>query len=65
MALLRTPRITDPDAFFAELVDAQRDLSDQEAQTMLAKLVFVLANHVGDRAVLSEAISVACAGLRR
>ena len=65
MALLRTPRVADPEAFFAELVDAQRDLSDQEAQMMLARLVFVLANHVGEQAVLSEAIAVARAGLRR
>lgn len=65
MALLRAPGVADPDAFFAELVDAQRDLSDQEAQMMLARLVFVLANHVGEQAVLSEAIAVARAGLRR
>jgi hypothetical protein len=59
MNLIRVPQIADPDGFFAELVDAQRDLDDQRAQLMLAKLVLVLANHIGDRAVLSEAIRLA------
>ena len=61
MPLIRTPHIADPDGFFAELVDAQRDLSDHDAQKMLAKLVLLLANHVGDRALLSEAIAIAAA----
>lgn len=59
MPLTLTPNIDDPDGFFAELVDAQRGLDDAAAQKMLAKLVLVLANHVGNRAVLSEAIAVA------
>jgi hypothetical protein len=59
MPLTMTPNIADPDGFYAELVDAQRDLSDAEAQKMLAKLALVLANHVGDRDVLREAIAVA------
>ncbi len=59
MPLTLTPNIADPDGFYAELVEAQRDLDDTAAQKVLAKLVLVLANHVGDRAVLSEAISVA------
>lgn len=59
MNLIRTPQIAEPDGFFAELVDAQRALDDQRAQLMLAKLVLVLANHIGDRAVLSEAIRLA------
>ncbi|MBL8361676.1 MAG: DUF2783 domain-containing protein [Rubrivivax sp.] len=59
MPLTLTPNIDDPDGFYAELVDAQRGLDDTAAQKMLAKLVLVLANHVGDRAVLSEAIAVA------
>ena len=59
MPLIRTPQITDPDGFYQELVDAQRDLGDHDAQKLLAKLVLLLANHVGDRAVLSEAIGIA------
>jgi hypothetical protein len=59
MPLIRTPQIADPDGFYEELLNAQRDLSDADAQRMLARLVLLLANHVGDRAVLSEAIGTA------
>lgn len=59
MALIRTPQIPDPDGFFAELIEAQRDMPDQDAQMMLAKLVLLLANHIGDRTALSEAIRIA------
>ena len=59
MALNRQPNIANPDVFYAELINAQRDLSDEQADMVLAKLVLILANHVGDRAVLSEAIALA------
>ena len=59
MPLIRTPHIADPDGFYEKLVVAQSDLPDAQAQKMLAKLVLLLANHVGDRAVLSEAIALA------
>lgn len=59
MPLIRQPHIDDPDGFYEELIAAQRDLSDEQADTLLAKLVLILANHVGDRAVLSEAIALA------
>ena len=59
MALNRQPNIPDQDVFYAELINRQRDLSDEQADMMLAKLVLILANHVGDRAVLSEAMALA------
>lgn len=59
MALNRQPNIPDQDVFYAELINSQRDLSDEQADMMLAKLVLILANHVGDRAVLSEAMALA------
>lgn len=59
MPLIRSPQLSDPDGFYEELVRAQRDLPDDEAQKVLAKLVLILANHVGDRQVLSEAIMLA------
>ena len=59
MALNHQPNIRDHDLFYEELVNAQRDLTDEQADLMLAKLVLILSNHVGDRAVLSEAIALA------
>jgi hypothetical protein len=59
MMLNRSPNIADPDGFYAELIDSQRDLSEEEALLMNARLILLLANHIGDRGVLGEAISQA------
>ena len=59
MVLNHQPNIPDQDLFYEELIKAQRELSDDQADLMLAKLVLILSNHVGDRSVLSEAIALA------
>lgn len=59
MTLNRQPNIPDQDLFYAELINGQRDLTDEQADMMLSKLVLILCNHIGDRAVLSEAIALA------
>jgi len=59
MPLQRNPNLADADGFYEELVNAQRDLNDAQAERLLAKLVLILANHIGDQAVLSEAIALA------
>ena len=59
MTLIREPHIPEPDAFYAELIQNQADLSDAQAEMMVAKFALILANHVGDRAVLSEALALA------
>ena len=58
-SLIRSPNIADPDGFYEELINAQRELSDAQADMLLAKLVLILANQVGDRAVLSQALQLA------
>jgi hypothetical protein len=58
-ALIRTPNIPDPDGFYAELIDSQRALNEEEAALMNCKLILLLANHIGDRAVLREALLAA------
>jgi hypothetical protein len=59
MPLNRQPNIPDQDLFYAELINSQRDLTDEQADMMISKLVLILCNHVGDRAVLSEAMALA------
>jgi hypothetical protein len=56
MELNLQPNIADPDGFYQELIDSQREMSDAEAELMNAKLVLLLANHIGDRAVLRAAL---------
>lgn len=59
MKLMTEARIEDPDGFYEELVGSQRELDDEAAERMNARLILLLANHVGDREVLSEAIRLA------
>ena len=59
MPLIRESNFVDPDGFYEELINSQRDLTDAQAEVFQAKLLLLLANHVGDRAVLREAIEAA------
>jgi hypothetical protein len=57
---LRTePRLAEPDELYAELVALHRDLTEEQARLVDAKLILLLANHIGDLAVLREAIAAA------
>lgn len=51
--------IADHDAFYKELIDSQRDMNEEQAELMNAKLVLILANQVGDRELLRQAIKKA------
>jgi Protein of unknown function (DUF2783) len=59
MPLNRHPNIPAPDSFYEELIGAQRDMNDEQADMFMAKLVLILANHLGERRVLTEAIALA------
>ena len=56
------PRIADPDGFYDLLTELNRDLDDEASRVVNAKLILLLANHIGDRAVLDEAIELAGGG---
>ena len=59
-AKLRTePRLADPDGFYAALMEAHRGLDDAASRRLDARLVVLLANHIGDDAVLREAVALA------
>lgn len=62
MALNTAPNIPDPDGFYAELLGAHEGLSDADSTALNARLVLILANHIGDRAVLTEALAAATKG---
>jgi hypothetical protein len=59
MPLTTAPRFRDPDQAFVTLIEARRGLSEREAAELDAKLVLILANHIGDIDVLREAIALA------
>jgi hypothetical protein len=57
--LIRSPNLEDPDGFYAALVATHQGLSDEESELLNARLVLILANHVGDRDVLRQALVLA------
>ncbi len=59
MSLILTPNIERPDCFYEALTDAQRDLSEAEANDMNARLVLILANQIDSLDDLKEAINLA------
>lgn len=59
MALLTRSNFEKPDDAFRMIVEAHRGLSDEASADLDAALVLILANHIGDIAVLHEAIALA------
>lgn len=59
MPLNLTPNIPDPDSFYDELLAAHDGLTKEESDALNARLILVLANQVGDRAVLTAALAAA------
>jgi hypothetical protein len=59
------PNIADPDRFYAALVAAHEGLTEAESAELNARLVFLLANQVGDARVLDECLAAAAAPYRR
>ena len=57
--LVTASQFADPDAAYRVLVEARRGLSEDAAADLDARLVLILANHVGDLDVLNEAIALA------
>jgi Protein of unknown function (DUF2783) len=54
---------TPGDAFYDALIAAHQGLSDAQSELLNARLVLLLANHVGDLSVLREAIALARSGV--
>ena len=53
------PNIKDPDGFYDELIRAHEHLSTEESEAFNARLVLILANHIGDGEVLNLALDAA------
>lgn len=47
------------DAFYEALMDAHTGLSESQSHLLNARLILVLANHIGNLDVLKEAIQMA------
>ncbi|MFO6464340.1 DUF2783 domain-containing protein [Jannaschia sp. KMU-145] len=57
--LIVTPNIDDPDAFYAALLAAHDGLETDAVHALNARLILILANHLGDAEALGQALDVA------
>jgi hypothetical protein len=57
--LVTRPNITGADDFYAELLALHDGRSKEESDAINARLVLLLANHIGDRSVLEQAMVAA------
>ncbi len=51
--------LTAPDDFYAALIETHIGLSEEESMALNARLILLLANHIGDCDVLKTAIDLA------
>jgi hypothetical protein len=59
MKLNTNPNLARPDDFYAELLALHEGRSKAESDAINARLILLLANHIGDRKVLTEALEAA------
>lgn len=53
------PNIREPDGFYDDLLRAHEGLSEAESEAFNARLILILANHIGDRELLRAALEAA------
>ncbi|NNF89790.1 MAG: DUF2783 domain-containing protein [Boseongicola sp.] len=58
-SLITTPNLGNPDDSYAALLRAHEGLSEAETHALNARLILILANHIGDLDVIEEAITCA------
>ncbi|HRO35720.1 DUF2783 domain-containing protein [Thauera sp.] len=74
MALNTQPNLFEPgkryfrafspgDDFYEALIETHRDLGDEQSEMVNARLILLLANHIGDISVLREAMKLAREGV--
>lgn len=59
MPLNTQPNLANPDLFYQRLVELHQDRSEEQSRLINASLILLLANHIGDAAVLEEALRIA------
>ncbi|AUR00630.1 DUF2783 domain-containing protein [Phaeobacter inhibens] len=57
--LILAPNIERADDFYADLLAAHEGLTKSQSDALNARLVLVLANHIGTRAILTHALAAA------
>lgn len=58
-AINTDPNMAQPDDFYEALIEMHQGLDEAQSQMVNARLILLLANHVGDLGVLKEAMRLA------
>jgi hypothetical protein len=59
MDLITQPHLDAPDDFYEALIDSHRELTEAQSHALNARLVLLLANHIGRLDVLKQALQAA------
>jgi hypothetical protein len=59
MTLITAPNLGAPDDFYEALIETHQGLTPDESHALNARLVLLLANHIGSLPVLREALRLA------
>jgi hypothetical protein len=59
MELITQPHLDAPDDFYETLIETHRDLDAAQSHALNARLVLLLANHIGRLDVLKQALQAA------
>lgn len=54
-----SPNVADVDGVYQKLIDAHKGLTDAESMSLNARLILILINHIGDKAIVDEALEIA------
>lgn len=57
------PNFANQDDFYEALIDMHHDLSPAQSEAVNASLILLMANHLGDMAVLRQAMNLARASV--
>lgn len=57
--LITEPNLRDADDFYQALIDMHQGLSEERSQAVNATLILLLSNHIGELAVLKQAMDIA------
>ena len=55
--LILTPNLTNTDDFYAALLAAHDGLAEADIHALNARLILILANHIGDQGILEQALA--------
>jgi hypothetical protein len=58
-ALITDINLPDPDEFYEALLNTHIDLTPKQSEALNARLILLMANHIGDLSVLRQAMTLA------